>query len=85
MSLEFGVSSISALPLEGFSINVGQMVASVKVIRLFSICSISPGPFERFSLNFGQMFALVRQCVGPVTLACRLKVKVTVKGHEFEP
>ena len=47
--------------------------------------SCSPEPFERFSWNFGQMFALVRQCAEPITQACRLKVKVTVKGHEFEP
>ena len=32
-----------------------------------------------------QMFALVRQCAEPITQACRLKVKVIVKGHEFEP
>ena len=31
------------------------------------------------------MFALVRRCAEPITQACRLKVKVTVKGHEFEP
>ena len=30
------------------------------------------------------MFALVRRCVEPITQACRLKVKVTVKGHKFE-
>ena len=30
LSLEFGVSSISPLPLEGFSLNVGQMFASVR-------------------------------------------------------
>ena len=31
------------------------------------------------------MFALVWRCAEPITQACRLKVKVTVKGHEFEP
>ena len=31
------------------------------------------------------MFALVRWCAEPITQACRLKIKVTVKGHEFEP
>ena len=30
LSLEFGVGSISLLPLEGFSLNVGQMFASVR-------------------------------------------------------
>ena len=30
LSLEFGVSSISLLPLEGFSLNLGQMFASVR-------------------------------------------------------
>ena len=30
LSLEFGVGSISPLPLEGFSLNVGQMFASVR-------------------------------------------------------
>ena len=30
LSLEFGVSSISPLPLEGFSLNVGQMFASLR-------------------------------------------------------
>ena len=59
--------------------------SQLKVIHLFLVHSISPEPFERFSWNFGQMFALVRQCVEPITQACWLKVKVTVKGHEFEP
>ena len=31
------------------------------------------------------MFAFVRRCAEPITQACWLKVKVTVKGHEFEP
>ena len=30
LSLEFGVGSISPLPLEGFSLNIGQMFASVR-------------------------------------------------------
>ena len=31
------------------------------------------------------MFASVSQCVEPVSQPCRLKVKVTVQGHGFEP
>ena len=38
-----------------------------------------------FSLNFGHMFASVRRCAELISQPCRLKVKVTVKGHEFEP
>ena len=59
--------------------------SQLKVIRLFLVRSISPESFERFSWNFGQMFALVRWCAEPITQACRLKVKVTVQGREFEP
>ena len=36
-------------------------------------------------LNFGQMFTLVRWCAESITQPCRLKVKVTVQGHGFEP
>ena len=141
--------SASPLPLEGFSLNIGQMFASVRwcvepitqlcwlkvkvtieghqfepwILRLLhchsdclvkfgsnvrlsemmcrtdnstmqtqgqghnwrSSVSFSFASFERFSWNFSQMFALVRQCAEPITQACRLKVKVIVKGHEFEP
>ena len=62
-----------------------QTQGQLKVIRLFLVRAISPEPFERLSRNVGQMFALVRQCAEPITQACRLKVKVTVKGHKFEP
>ena len=31
------------------------------------------------------MFALVRWCAEPITQQCRLKVKVTIEGHQFEP
>ena len=44
--------------------------------------SFTPGGF---SLNFGQMFISVGQCAEPITQPSRLKVKVTVEGHEFEP
>ena len=46
---------------------------------------LSPLPLGGFSLNFGQMFTSVGQCAEPITHLCRLKVKVTVEGHEFEP
>ena len=51
----------------------------------FRVRSISPIPVEGFSLNFGQIFTLVRQCAESITQPCRLKVKVTVQGHRFEP
>ena len=51
----------------------------------FHVHSISPEPFERYLLNLGQMFTLVRWCAEPITQQCRLKVKVTVEGHQFEP
>ena len=31
------------------------------------------------------MFTLVRRCAESITQPCRLKVKVTVQGHGFEP
>ena len=31
------------------------------------------------------MFTLVRQCAEPLIQTIRLKVKVTIEGHEFEP
>ena len=40
---------------------------------------------EGFSLSFGQMFASVRQCAELITQPCRLKVKVTIEGNNFEP
>ena len=149
LSLEFGVGSISPLPLERFSFKVGLVFASVRwcaepitqlcwfkvkvtieghqfepwilrPLHCHSDClvkfgsnvrlsemmcrtynsmmqiqgqghnwrssivrSISHELFERFSWNFGQMFALVRRCEEPITQACWLKVKVTVKGHKF--
>ena len=51
----------------------------------FHVPSVSPIPVEGFSLNFGQVFTPVRQCAEPITQPCRLKVKVTVEGHKFEP
>ena len=51
----------------------------------FCVHSVSPFPLGGFSLNFGQMFTLVGQCAEPITQHCRLKVKVTFEGHEFEP
>ena len=51
----------------------------------FRVRSVSPIPVEGFSLNFGQVFTLVRQCAESLTQPCRLKVKVTVQGHVFEP
>ena len=47
--------------------------------------SISPEPFERSLLNLGQMFALVGWCAESITQQCRLKVKATIKGNQFEP
>ena len=47
--------------------------------------SVSPLPLGGFSLNVGQMFTSVGQCAEPITQPCRLNVKVTVEGHEFEP
>ena len=46
--------------------------------------SCTPG---RFSLNFGYMFASVRRCAELITQPCRhkVKVKVTVQCHRFEP
>ena len=37
--------------------------------------------FEWFSLNFIQMFLSLRRCAELMTQLCRLKVKVTLKGH----
>ena len=51
----------------------------------FRVRSVSPIPVEGFSLNFGQMFTLVRRCEELISQPCRLKVKVTVQGHGFEP
>ena len=51
----------------------------------FHVHSISPEPFERYLLNLNQMFALVRWYAEPITQQCRLKVKVTIEGHQFEP
>ena len=51
----------------------------------FCVGSVSPLPLKGFSLNFGQMFTSVGQCAEPITQPCRLKVKVTVEGHRFEP
>ena len=51
----------------------------------FWVHSVSPLPLGGFSLNFGWMFTSVGQCAEPITQPCRLKVKVTVEGHEFEP
>ena len=51
----------------------------------FHVHSISPEPFERYLLNLGQMFALVRWYAEPITQQCRLKVMVTIEGHQFEP
>ena len=51
----------------------------------FHVRSVSPIPVEGFSLNFGQMFTLVRQFAESITHPCRLKVKMTVQGHGFEP
>ena len=104
---EFRVHSISPLPLEGFSFNFGQMIASVKwckwcaepiqtcrhtsqfkvtVLSLeFCVRFVPLLPLGGFSLNFGQMFTSVGQCAEPKTQPYGLKVKVTVEGHEFEP
>ena len=49
----------------------------------FRFRSVSPLPLGGFSLNFGQMFTSVGQYAESIAL--RLKVKVTVEGHEFEP
>ena len=51
----------------------------------YRVSSVSPIPVEGFSLNFGQMFTLVRRCAESIPQPCRLKVKVTVQGHGFEP
>ena len=51
----------------------------------FRVRSVSPIPVEGFSLNVGQTYTLVRQCAESKTQPCRLKVKVTVQGHGFEP
>ena len=51
----------------------------------FCICAVSPLSLRGFSLNFGQMFTSVGQCAEPITQPCRLKVKVTVEGHQFGP
>ena len=88
-------------PFERFSLNFGQMFASVircaepisqpcqlKVMDLsleFHVCSISPIPLEGISLNFGHMFASVRRCAELITQPCQHKVKVTVQGNSYEP
>ena len=51
----------------------------------FCVRSVSPLPLGGFSLYFGRMFTSVGQCAEPITQTCRLKVKVTVEGHKFEP
>ena len=51
----------------------------------FCVCSVSPLLLGGFSLNFGQMLTSVGQCAEPITQPCRLKVKITVETHEFEP
>ena len=76
LSLEFRVRSISPIPLEGFSLNVGHMFALVRQTHNSSMPTqgqgrssrsqvepwlSSPIPVERFSSNFGQMFNLVRR------------------------
>ena len=52
--------------------------------KLLWLSMSAPEPVERFSLNFGQMFASVKRCAKPITQSCRLKVKVTIEGPEFE-
>ena len=47
----------------------------------FCVHFISPLPMEGFLSNFGQMFISVRGCAEFMKQLCRLKVKVTVKGH----
>ena len=44
-----------------------------------------PEPFARVSMNFRKMFTSVRLCAEPITQLCRLKVKVTIEGHQSEP
>ena len=57
-----------------------QHSLNVKVTRLtlqIRSCSTSPEPFE----SFGQMLISVRRCAYLPTQLCKLKVKVTLKGH----
>ena len=65
----------STIPTQGQGHSSRSQVWALNRVR-----SVSPIPVEGFSLNFGQC-----SCAESITQPCRLKIKVTVQGHGFEP
>ena len=75
LSLDVRVHSISLLPLKGFSLNFGQILASVRWCAELITQPCLPQRL-RSQLKVTSL---------TMTLPCRLKIRFTVKGHGIEP
>ena len=51
----------------------------------YRVRSISPSSLKRFSFKFVKLFTLNSRCAESITQPFRVKVKVTIEGHRFEP
>ena len=74
--------------MQNLSFNLASSWSSLKWKVRSSSCefrvpSISLLPLE--GILFSLVKCSVRLCTEPMTLPCRLKVKVTIEGYEFEP